>query len=61
MGAVYRTPLHAGKVTSRKQLFLVWVQVFVDRMNAWADKHGEQFRPAQILVDMAKTDKKFHP
>jgi len=35
--------------------------VFVDRMNAWADKHGEQFRPAQILVDMAKTDKKFHP
>lgn len=35
-------------------------QKFVDRMNKYADKQGEQFRPPQILADYAKANKKFH-
>eukprot|EP01134_Creolimax_fragrantissima_P000849 CFRG0849T1 len=33
---------------------------FVDMMNGFKDKYGEQFAPAQILVDYAKSGKKFH-
>ena len=33
---------------------------FVDRMNRYEQLYGEQFKPAQILVDYAKSGKKFH-
>ena len=33
---------------------------YVDMMNSFADKYGEQFTPAQILVDHAKSGKPFH-
>ncbi|KNC86062.1 hypothetical protein SARC_01785 [Sphaeroforma arctica JP610] len=33
---------------------------FVDMMNGFSDKYGEQFKPAQILVDYAKNGKKFY-
>jgi enoyl-CoA hydratase/long-chain 3-hydroxyacyl-CoA dehydrogenase len=36
-------------------------QKFVDTMNRYQEKHGEQFAPAQLIVDMAKEGKKFHP
>ena len=35
-------------------------QAFVDRMQGYADKHGPQFEPAQILKDYAASGKKFH-
>jgi len=35
-------------------------QKFVDTMNRYRDIHGEQFAPAQLVVDMAKAGKKFH-
>jgi len=38
----------------------VGAQAFVDEMNAYADEYGDHFRPAQILVDYAKSGKKFH-
>jgi enoyl-CoA hydratase / long-chain 3-hydroxyacyl-CoA dehydrogenase len=34
---------------------------YVDMMNGYADKYGEQFAPAQILVDHANAGTKFHP
>jgi hypothetical protein len=30
-------------------------------MSRLAEKHGPQFAPPQLLVDMAKAGKKFHP
>ena len=39
----------------------IGTQSFVDRMNRYADIHGEQFRPAQVLVDYGKSGKLFHP
>ncbi len=33
---------------------------FCDQMNRYADKYGEQFRPAPLVVDMAKNGTKFH-
>jgi enoyl-CoA hydratase / long-chain 3-hydroxyacyl-CoA dehydrogenase len=41
-------------------LDVIGTQQFVDRMNRYADQHGEQFRPAQILIDYGKSGKKFH-
>lgn len=35
-------------------------QAFVNRMEGYADKHGPQFAPAQILKDYAASGKKFH-
>lgn len=35
-------------------------QQFVDKMYKWRDAKGPQFEPAQILVDYAKSGKKFH-
>jgi len=34
---------------------------YVDQLNRLADQHGPRFAPAPLLVDMAKTNKKFHP
>lgn len=34
---------------------------FVDQMLAYRDQFGEQFEPAQILKDYAKSGNKFHP
>ena len=33
---------------------------YVDQLNRLAEQHGERFKPAPLLVDMAKTNKKFH-
>ncbi len=33
---------------------------FVDTMNGFASKYGPQFEPCATLVDMAKTNAKFH-
>lgn len=32
----------------------------VSKMKAFADKHGRRFEPAQLLVDHARNNKKFH-
>jgi len=61
MGMVFGIGFFPGHGGPFRYIDNLGAQVFVDRMNAWADAHGEQFRPAQILVDMAKSGKKFHP
>jgi len=33
---------------------------YADTMNGFADKYGEQFRPPQLLLDMAKAGQTFH-
>ena len=43
-----------------RMLDAIGTKTFVDRMNGYADKMGEQYRPPQILVDYAKSGKKFH-
>ena len=35
-------------------------QKFVDMMHGYRDKYGAQFTPAQILLDYAKSGKKFY-
>ncbi|CAE7814814.1 HADHA [Symbiodinium sp. KB8] len=35
-------------------------QTLCDRMSRYADEHGPQFTPPPLLVDMAKSGKKFH-
>ena len=37
-----------------------FLQKYVDLLNGFKDQYGEQFTPAQILVDYAKAGKKFH-
>jgi 3-hydroxyacyl-CoA dehydrogenase len=34
---------------------------YVDQLNQLADKYGSRFKPAQLLVDYAKANRKFHP
>ena len=36
------------------------VSKIVDLMNSYRSKYGERFAPTQLLVDMAKDDKKFY-
>ena len=36
------------------------VSKVVDLMNSYRSKYGERFAPTQLLVDMAKEDKKFY-
>jgi hypothetical protein len=36
------------------------VALFVDRLNALADKHGSRFEPAPILKTMAKAQSESH-
>ena len=36
-------------------------RAFCDQLLSLADKHGEQFAPAPLLVDHAKENKPFHP
>lgn len=38
----------------------VGLQTFHDTMSRYADQFGEQFRPPQLLTDMAKAGKTFH-
>jgi len=35
-------------------------QNLVDMMAGFQEAHGDQFKPAQILLDYAKSGKKFH-
>jgi hypothetical protein len=37
------------------------VSKYVDTLNQLADKHGERFKPAPLLVDYAKAGRKFYP
>lgn len=37
------------------------VSKFVNQMAKYEEKYGERFKCAQLLVDMAKSDKKFYP
>eukprot|EP01097_Dermamoeba_algensis_P003834 TRINITY_DN2603_c0_g1_i1.p1 TRINITY_DN2603_c0_g1~~TRINITY_DN2603_c0_g1_i1.p1 ORF type:complete len:784 (-),score=236.09 TRINITY_DN2603_c0_g1_i1:199-2280(-) len=39
----------------------IGAQKFVDTMHSFRDKYGEQFTPAPLVVDLAKSGKKFHP
>jgi len=39
----------------------IGAQKYVDTLNQLADRHGARFKPAPLLVDMAKSGKKFHP
>ena len=39
----------------------IGVSKYVDTLNQLADKHGERFKPAPLLVDYAKTGRKFYP
>ncbi len=39
----------------------VGVSKYVDTLNQLADKHGERFKPAPLLVDYAKAGRKFYP
>jgi enoyl-CoA hydratase/long-chain 3-hydroxyacyl-CoA dehydrogenase len=61
IGAVFGIgfPPHMGGPF--RMLDLTGTQQFVDKMQGFADKHGPQFEPAQILKDYAKSGKKFHP
>ena len=43
-----------------RMLDITGTQKFVDTMYKWRDAKGAQFEPAQILVDYAKSGKKFH-
>ena len=43
-----------------RYLDTVGVTSFVDRMNGFADAHGAQFEPCQLLKDYAASGKKFH-
>mmetsp|Transcript_2341 Transcript_2341/g.6231 ORF Transcript_2341/g.6231 Transcript_2341/m.6231 type:complete len:389 (+) Transcript_2341:63-1229(+) len=38
----------------------IGVAKYTDQLNRLADKYGPRFQPAPLLVDMAKTGKKFH-
>jgi hypothetical protein len=49
--------LHPSRLHHRVQ---IGASTYVDRMSALADRHGEQFKPPQIVVDMAKAGGKFH-
>lgn len=44
-----------------RMLDIIGVRHFVDQMNRFRDAHGDQFAPAQILVDYANQNKRFHP
>ena len=39
----------------------IGVSKYVDTLNQLADKHGERFKPAPLLVDYAKAGRKFYP
>ena len=39
----------------------IGVSKYVDTLNQLADKHGDRFRPAPLLVDYAKAGRKFYP
>ncbi|KAL7548939.1 hypothetical protein ACHAWF_012198 [Thalassiosira exigua] len=43
-----------------RYLDAVGVSSYVDRMNGFADRLGEQFEPCQLLKDYAASGKKFH-
>mmetsp|Transcript_33342 Transcript_33342/g.79735 ORF Transcript_33342/g.79735 Transcript_33342/m.79735 type:complete len:827 (+) Transcript_33342:159-2639(+) len=43
-----------------RYLDTVGVTSFVDRMNGFADAHGGQFEPCQLLKDYAASGKRFH-
>lgn len=43
-----------------RYLDTVGVTSFVDRMNGFADAHGAQFEPCQLLKDYAASGKRFH-
>ena len=36
------------------------IETFVSKMQSYAEKYGPQFEPAPLVVDMAKSGKKFH-
>jgi enoyl-CoA hydratase/long-chain 3-hydroxyacyl-CoA dehydrogenase len=38
----------------------VGVTQYVDKMNGFANKLGEQFEPCDLLKDYAASNKKFH-
>lgn len=44
-----------------RMLDMMGVSHFVDTMQKFREQYGEQFAPAQILVDYAKENKRFHP
>lgn len=50
----------ASWVNLRRYVDAYGAQKFVDMMHGYRDKYGEQFTPAQILLDYAKAGKKFY-
>ena len=60
IGAVFGTgflPFTGGPFRYMDQL---GIQNVVDTMNDLANKNGEKFKPAKMLVDMAANGKQFH-
>jgi len=60
IGAIFGTgfaPFRGGPI---RVVDNMGAQNFVDTMNLFADKYGQHFVPAPIVVDYAKNGKKFH-
>jgi len=61
IGAVFGVGFPPFRGGPFRELDRIGAQTYVDTMKSYADKYGPQFEPAQIIVDMAKQSKKFHP
>lgn len=61
IGAVFGVGFPPFRGGPFRELDRIGAQKYVDTMKSYADKYGPQFEPAQIIVDMAKENKKFHP
>ena len=53
--------LHRVTRATSGQLDRLGIQTYVDTMHRYQEAYGDQFAPAQIAIDYAKANKKFHP
>jgi enoyl-CoA hydratase/long-chain 3-hydroxyacyl-CoA dehydrogenase len=60
IGMVFGTGFAPFRGGPFRYLDQVGVSQYVDMMNGFVDKYGEQFEPCQLLKDYALTNKKFH-